>query len=1082
MAVTKIKFSPSVNIIRDTDYAFNYIPTPNNVQTFTTILNESLVGIKSHVLIGAYGSGKSSFLLALKQTLEKSHIHFKGHEKLLNSIPNYEFMSIVGEFTSLESHFAKEVGLGKSYTSSEIIKALDKHYKLLKKKGKGLAILIDEFGKFLEYAALHNPESELYFIQQLAEWINDSNNDTLLITALHQDFSAYSLKLDNLQRKEWDKVKGRLKEIPFNEPVEQLLFLVSERISNKFPKKEIDKNFDKLFDCIKTAKAFPLKDYFEKDFAEKLFPFDILSAAVLTLSLQKYGQNERSLFSFIESDDHLGINEFDSSKQPYYSIPQVYDYLLNSQYSYLDTKYNPHYTHWSAIRRALEKADGIFKDVAFQEQAFALIKIIGLLNIFSTGSAKLDRQFYYNYAKFAVAIKNPEDILKKLESFKIIRYVNHSLRYVIAQGTDLDIELAIDDAGRLVEKITQVVNHLNQYFEFPFIAAKSVYYEKGTPRFFQFKLSEEPIKQVPEDEVDGFINLIFSEDAKSAKKIEECSAQCDEAILYGFYKNAADIKNLLFEIQKIKKVKDANSNDRVALKELESIQEHYVTLLNHYVLDNLYTDNGNIIWYFKGKKIKISNRQKFNQELSKICEEVYPNTPVYKNELINKTNISGQVAKARNKLLGKLLTDIDVKNVGFTEQEFPPEKSIYLSLIRETGIHQINDGFGALSKPSNTSFDELWEAGNKFLTSSKNKERNLQEFINTLSSKPFKLKKGFIDFWVPLFLIAKSDEFALFEDNAYIPDINSDILELMNKKPGFFSVKAFDVAGIKLELFNRYRVFLNQAENHRPTNKLFIQTIRPFLALYKELPEYGRKTNRLSKKTIAFRKVIATTKDPEKAFFEDFPTALGYSLQELQNKPAAAEKFVKDLQSSIKELRTSYDALLDRFESFFIKETIGTDLTFPAYKDVLKERFTGIKQHLLLQNQKAFYTRLQSELDDRKGWLGAIAQSCIHKSLNSITDEEEVLLYDKLKDLIYELDNLCEISKVQVNDDTEEVVKLEITSLLQGINKNLLRIPKGKNKEVDAQVIKIKANLGKDNKINLAVLAKLLQELLNNNE
>src|SRR5690606_896555 len=104
----------------------------------------------------------------------------------------------------------------------------------------------------------------------------------------------------------------------------------------------------------------------------------------------------------------------------------------------------------------------------------------------------------------------------------------------------------------------------------------------------------------------------------------------------------------------------------------------------------------------------------------------------------------------------------------------------------------------------------------------------------------------------------------------------------------------------------------------KPSNKLFIQTIKPFLAFYKELPEYAKKTNRLDKKTLALRGVIASARDPEKAFFEDFPTALGFSLHDLQKKPKASEAFVKQLQESIRELRTSYDDLLDRFESYLI--------------------------------------------------------------------------------------------------------------------------------------------------------------------
>ena len=512
-----------------------------------------------------------------------------------------------------------------------------------------------------------------------------------------------------------------------------------------------------------------------------------------------------------------------------------------------------------------------------------------------------------------MGIKSSEEVFVQLEKSQIIRYVNHSFRYILAEGTDLDIELAIDDAGRLTEKVTHVVNYLNQYFEFPFIAAKSVYYQKGTPRFFQFKLSEEPIIDIPEGEVDGFINLVFSDDAKAAKRIEECSSSCSEAILYGFYKNTAEIKNLLFEIQKIKKVKEVNINDKVAIRELDTIQGHYVNLLNHYVLDNLYADNDNVSWYFKGRRLRIQNRQRFNQELSKICETIYPYTPVYRNELNNKTRLSGQVATARKRLIDKIIAGLDLADIGFSENEFPPEKSIYLTLLRETGIHQIEGGLGILGKPSDDSFSELWEAGSDFLSSSKNKERNLEEFINILSTRPFKLKQGFIDFWLPIFLLAKSDEFALYENNAYVPEFNSDNLELINKKPGLFSVKAFDVVGIKLELFNRYRVFLNQAEHHKPNNKAFIQTIKPFLVFYRDLPEYSKRTNRLEKRTIALRKVIATAKDPEKAFFDDFPSALGYSLEELQKKEEIAEQFLKHLQEAVRELRTSYDALVKSF-------------------------------------------------------------------------------------------------------------------------------------------------------------------------
>lgn len=1085
MAITRNKFSPSINIIRDSDFDFDYIATPNSSAVFTQIFSEALLGNKVHCIIGSYGTGKSSLLLAIKQTLSSDKKHFKGHDTLINQLPDYKFIPIVGDYLSLTHYISGLFNFNNdNYTSSAIFKALDNYYKQLKKEGKGLAILIDEFGKFLEFASKNNPESELYFIQQLAEWVNNPKNDTILITTLHQDFNTYALALSKNQKQEWDKIKGRFKEIVFNEPVEQLLFLAAERIAEKFAGVIINKNFDNLFDRIKASKAFPLRNQLEKDFAQKLYPFDILSAAVLTLSLQEYGQNERSLFSFIESRDYFGINDFVGDKQ-FYSLAHVYDYLINNYYTAITSQYNNrHFTQLATIRTTLEKLEFLFTGVEYL-QASTLIKSIGLLNIFSSNAATLDFNFYCSYGKLALGIKNPEEVIRLLETHKVIRFQGYNCRYIFSEATDLNIQVEIDAAGKLIEKAANFLENLNQHFDFPYIPAKAAFYEKGTPRFFQFKLTSEPTHLIPEGEIDGFINLIFNDDPVTIKKIEEFSRNCNEAILFGYYKNTTDIQNTLFEIQKVRKVIKANYSDKSAVKALTEIEEHYVQLLNHYVLDCLYSDNGYIIWFYKGERKKIKGRQALNKHLSEICKNVYFSTPIFKNELINKTKVSGQISMARNKLINRLLTDIEKENIGFTNTEFPPEKTIFLSLLENSKIHGKVNGVWGWQKPVednniSASFIDLWEAGELFLESTKCKERSLQEFIDVLLTKPFKLKQGLVDIWLPVFLLCKNDEYALYESNMYLPQLNGALFELISKKPELFKIKAFDVAGVKLELFNRYRILLNQAESNKPTNKLFIQTIKPFLAFYRDLPEYSKKTNRLNKKTIALRAVIATAKDPEKAFFDDFPTALGFSLNELQSNKKNSEMFIWQMQEAIKELRTCHNELIDRIETFLITDLFVIGSNSKDYKVNIREHYKGIKAHLLLGRQKSFYNKLLSPLDDRKAWLNSLVQSSIGKALNNITDEEEVLLYDKIRESVYELDNLCEISQEDAIEQEEDIVKIEITSFVQGLQKNLLRVPKVQSKEMQTRINNVRNALSKDKKLNITVLAKLLQELLKN--
>ena len=101
MTTTGLKFSPSINIIRDKNYSFDYIVTSNSAKIFDQLLVDASAGTKCHLLIGAYGTGKSSFLLAYQQTLQGFQCHFRERENLLRQSPSYDFIQIVGDNKSL---------------------------------------------------------------------------------------------------------------------------------------------------------------------------------------------------------------------------------------------------------------------------------------------------------------------------------------------------------------------------------------------------------------------------------------------------------------------------------------------------------------------------------------------------------------------------------------------------------------------------------------------------------------------------------------------------------------------------------------------------------------------------------------------------------------------------------------------------------------------------------------------------------------------------------------------------------------------------------------------------------------------
>lgn len=1070
------KYTPSVNIFRDHDAEFNYLPTPNAKRIAEQIADDFNNGIRSFTIIGSYGTGKSSFLWALSNVLRKKKHYFDagGLEDR-----NVEVLPFVSEFRSVTDFFGQKL-LNNPSSVEEIFAELYHRYHHLGKENGLLVLMVDEFGKFLEYAAKNSPEQELYFLQQLAEFVNNPAYNIILLTTLHQNFDAYSFSLSNAQRQEWSKVKGRFRELTFNEPVEQLLLLAGERLSQEDKEKIDKKKVEQAIQLFLHTKAFPFKPDFAKSLAPKLHPLDLLTAAAAVLAMQRYGQNERSLFSFLEGTEYTGIRgKYDRRSNPFYNLANLYDNLIFNYYSFINSKYNSDYSAWAGIKGALERVENEM-DEHLWSGCLKIIKTVGLLNIFASDGSNLGQDFLLNYAETCLGIDRAAEALKTLIDKKILQYRNYQKRFIINGGTDVDIERELLHAGDQIGDIDDIVTPLKKYFSFPAVFAKEYYYQTGTPRIFEFVISKYPVTDLAlTGDTDGCINLVFDEKLDVSTVKEVSSNHPQSAILYGVFTNAATIRELLKEIEKTRKtIENVATEDRVAQRELAKILSHQEALLNHFIMRSLYGGGHEIAWVFKGNLQTIRSKRDLNRCLTKICSDVYASTPVYRSELVNRSKLSSQIHTAKRIYFRHLVNHWNDEDLGFDKSKFPPEKTIYLTLLKENGlVPDPQNPFVPVTISEESKFKALWEFGEAFLENAKKHRLPLTEFVDSLSKPPFKLKQGLIDFWLPTFLFLKRDDFALFGNGIYIPELREEALELLAKSPKDYYIKTFDVAGVRLDIFNRYRQFLNQGTKERLDNKTFVETIRPFLSFYRGLPEYAKHTTRLTKESLAVRKVISTATDPEKTFFEDFPTALGITLNQLKKSPEALVDYIDRLQASIREIRSCHDELVNRFELFIAEEVLYETLTFEAYKTKLRERFKVIKQHRLLPHHKTLLLRLASELDDRKAWLSSIAQAVVGKTLENLRDEDEPLLYDKLKNLVLELDTLNQLSQNGVDDEKEEAFGLEITTF-EAVEKKVVRFPKKKKAEISRIEEELRMHLGKDKILNIAALANVLKDLL----
>ena len=580
-------FNLSANIENRSFEKEQYIVTPNTQRAVQSIINDFQSGIHAFTIIGSYGTGKSSFLLAFEADLDKSNKQKRlFNPQNLSFTTDYEILSIGGDYTELSTLLRRKLRI--EGHDNSILDELKEYHNKLKAQNKFLLIAIDEFGKVLEHAAKNNPEQELYFMQKFAEFVNVQSNQILLLTTLHQNFSSYAKELTETQKNEWTKVKGRFKEITFVEPIEQILYLASKQIQER---KEITigNNTDKLYNLAKET-GF-ISNSISNVTARQLYPLDMFSAYSITSAITRYGQNERSLFTFLFSKGVNSFLDFIPHNNSTFNLQNVYDYIIYNFYSYLKDA-NADSMSWSSMQVSIERVEGLDWESKNQMQdAIAIIKAIGLLNLYSIASFKLTQKQMAEYAYWAMNISNAELIINKLIQFKIIRYASYKQRLMLFQGTDMDLEAEIDKAGVVVSRPIVFIDDLNLFFNKRISPVKAHYYHRGTPRFFDYEILEEPLDIVPTGDTDGYIELIFSSKKNALGQIMKFSAENKHALIFAFFNNTDEILDHLHNIRKYQYILDKvliDKGDQVAVNEITKLKEYEEILLNKAISDNLF--------------------------------------------------------------------------------------------------------------------------------------------------------------------------------------------------------------------------------------------------------------------------------------------------------------------------------------------------------------------------------------------------------------------------------------------------------------------------------------------------------------
>lgn len=1141
-------YTRSVNIERDAsseDIVNAYIPTSRAVRTLERIVDTfgEKQAPRAWSLIGPYGSGKSTFSIFLSHLLgdpnekattaayrvlkdnknivakcknqtKRTHGYFKvmlsGSPeplagRLLTSIHNSAqlfWKDLKGAKPKVLGKLKKAASSSDGLSPNEILTLISELQDALEGKSKGILLMIDELGKFLEYEARHYGVNDIFLLQLLAEHACSNQKVNLYLFAmLHQSFEQYAKGLGEALKKEWSKIQGRFEDIPFLEGPEQTLRVVSKAIDQSFTSKELEKissKNKKVITALDKEKSLP--GVLSKEDASKLFnscyPLHPITALLLPMLCQKIAQNERTLFSFLGSNEPKGFKNVITQLKDVgeYVMPHhVFDYFIMNQ----PASIGDHLTHrrWVEVITAIDRVGDI------PQNELELLKTIGLLNIIGAQAGFKASNVLLGtlYSKPTLA-----KYIQDLESKSVIQYRKFSSEYRVWQGSDFDIELALHQELANLGKFS-LSKILNQRANLQPVVARRYTIESGTLRYFKpvFVDAEsylELSKNDSQPRIIFYLSLGKDDEAVFKKQVIHHFGELD---IIALCKNAESLRDAVSEVEAMHKVKISRqelNSDPVASREyydrLDAAELSEQTLLR-----DLIDSPQENYWFWSASTLKVRNKRELQGQLSSVLRSIYHSAPIILNELINRDKPSTQAVAARGKLLQALLINEHKEGLGIEKN--PPEKAIYNSLIKATGIHSEISGKWQITEPSLdgrkhrvTQFHKVWALLKDFIVSSEKSSRSFSELDTVLVSPPYGVKAGLLPIIYTCAYLVYKDVIALYENRRFIPKLSTEQLERFIKRPDEFDIQYFKIDGFKKSVFSELNIGLfdtKGSKNASSKQRTVLDIARPLATFMRDLPDYTQKTKQLSKQALALRSAFNLSKSPVKLIFEELPKALGFTI----NSDSSFEGLSNKLMETLQELKYAHVKLKERQTSL-----LANALRVPNYEsmDELDElrsnvsgKVCGLENYTVdVSGVKAFLRRLTNKSDSNDSWLDNIFMFLGHKPLEKWSDSDQSQAEYKLAQLGQQIVDLHKLW-VQYGGPNSDKADFDVI-LLRAIKKgqdqvnevdSIVTISKETSlavREAKEEVFNILRNI-KDNELKLATIAEIVNDfLLENND
>lgn len=1027
------KYKSSVRLDALTDNYLEFVDSlilhgtlQNTLQTVCSELQGSAQ--RAFTITGPYGSGKSTLaaflagvigtdnqnrkvsLAKLKQVpqlasaLNDSFEHVKGwavvkHVCGLNDPAEAIAKSVSHKLSnSAASLSPSENALG----SIEL--ALDK----ASSQYDGVLILLDELGKALDYQS--NNDGDLYFFQELADLAQKSKTPVIIIGFLHQAFGQYAKGKDALTQKEWAKVQGRYRDLSYNPTVDESLILISDSIKVESSLAGVLREKYKLL-VESVIDEYPKFESSKSSLLNAL-PLDPAVSLLLgPISRRRFSQNERSIFGFLASSERYGFrwfleNQWDSSKKNLYGPELLWDYLETNLGHLINS--SPDGKAWlealDSLHRASQNGSNLHVSIT---TLIALITIFGQSHqLFAT--KKLIEVYFESHG---YTLEQIAQAISDLEKSAIVIFRKRHNALFIFQGSDIDVNsLVIQE----IEAIQDGVSWAHKCHTPSLILASSHYHHTGAMRWANsfFIESEKEIASLDYLEKpksgEPFTSFILIGETLCSTEVSEISRKYPNWIV-GSAATISRLKSAAIEkiaISNVLKRDQRLAHDHIARKELSNrLSDSNTAIMEE--LDHLFHETE---WHFKGYK---PARSPLSKLASLVAGEIYSSSPVVINELVNRSRPSGSANSATNKLLAAMLHNASEENLGFKEAVFPPEKGIYLSVLKSSGWHRKTSTGYCFTSDWGSEADlhyrhkdayALWHAGYEFIRNASS-SITISELYEYWMSPPFGLTSGLCRIYALALLKSLEGKVAFYDKDStqsfiFIPQLDEVFVEKLHRYPHEIAVRYYEIDSVQTHVV---KSIATAAQLQSTEESSLLELAKHIVQIAHKLPAWVKKTSgnvfqndnysfQLSQEARALRNSALRANDPYKLILEDIPSIFKVSTAK-QDDISSINELSEKLRSALDELVSQHTFLISGFKKI-LKNELSSD-----FNTSLAKRCDEVAKNAHRPAVKEFARRLSAFIEGENDFEWVIS-TALGTAERNWTDKH-------INDGLYEINSLC---------------------------------------------------------------------------